>query len=352
MRNRSDPEMRWAAIWNEGWPVLEPSTSLDADSFLAEISLLLEFIVPTARIRKKPLRLWQGASDPDTAIALYLMPNYALRLVHGEADLQTGDDFARPGETITLRYRACARGRKDTLDLRNIDRDVQTVLRAACQQSVCLSQAMPRDLRFLGICHIAAIAPHGVGATDLPGLAAGTEVLTASGPRPVEALRVGDDVVTADGSASPLRWIQRRPYLCLGRRAPIRLRAPYFGLLSDICVTPETRILRTGPSVEYVCGTDAVLVQARDLALNSCARRDQSQPTRMVYHLMLDDHACVMADRCPVETALLADVIKAEDMAPHPHLSDTDKTHFVPSLDRSMAHALASVDASAQRGRR
>jgi len=343
--------MRWTAIWHNDWPLLPPPVGLTTDRPLAELTLFLELTVPPARGRI-PLRLWQGSGDPSDAIALYLMPGGALRLVHGDIDLNTEDDFARAGETICLRYRACARGRHDEVDLRNMDRQTRQRLRAAHDQKIRLSDAMPRDLRFLEICHIAAIAPFGIGPTDMPGLESGTQVLTPDGPAAVETLRRGSKVITTEGEVMPLRWIDTRPHLCLGRLAPIRLRAPYFGLEQDICVTAQTRILRTGPAVEYLCGTDAVLVEARDLVAKSGARPDRRQPVRVFHHLMLDDHTCLKVDRCAVETALLADVIRAEDMAPRPFLADSDKTPCVPVLDRFTAQALATVGERAHYGRR
>lgn len=336
---------RWTAIWHHEAPVLPLPPHLRASDPLAELTLQLEFTVPPQE-PYKAMRLWQGDSDPDLAVALYLMPDAGLRLVHGGVDLSTPAGFARMGETVCLRYRACARGRRDIVDLENTSRGTRHRLRAACDQPICLADVLPRDPRFLHICHIAAIAPFGIGPTNLPGLVEGTRVQTPDGPVPVEHLHQGLRLTTADGSTLPLQWIEARPHLSLGRRAPIRLRAPYFGLEDDIIVTPETRLLRVGPAVEYVCGTEAVLVEAQDLATGPAAQRDQTAPVRMVYHLMLDAHACLLVDRCALETALLADVIRAEDMAPRPFLAETDKTPCAPVLDRSGALALASVAAT------
>jgi hypothetical protein len=343
--------MQWAAIWHHEAQLLPFPGDVAPDHGLAELTLLFEVTIPLRKARR-PLRLWQGSSDAARAIALYQMPDDALRLVHGDIDLCTEADYARAGETVCLRYRACARGRNDVLDLRNMDRGGRLRLRAAYDQPLSLLDALPRDPRFLQVCHVAAIAPFGVEATDLPGLAAGAVLQTPDGPIPVEQLREGMHVLAADGSEMPLRWIRARPHLSLGRHALIRLRAPYFGLEDDICVTPETRLLRRGPAVEYVCGTEAALVEARDLTYSPAAQRDQSVPVRMIYHMMLDDHACILADRCPVETALLSDVVRAEDLGPRPHLSDQDRTPWAPVLDRITAHALVGAEPNARYSRR
>ncbi len=339
--------MRWAAIWQDGWPLIAPSPGADRARRLPELTLCLELVVPPRKPRQT-LRLWQGEGPKSEAIALYLQPDGCLRLVHRKVDLSTAPDFARAGDTVTLRYRACARGRTDVAAFDNADRGLRERLRAAAEQPLRLSDALPRDLRFLAICHIAAIAPFGVPPTDMPGVAAGTSVMTPKGPARIETLQIGDAVVTSEGEAAPIRWIEARPRLNLGRLAPIRLRAPYFGLVEDLCVTPETRILRHGPTVEYIFGTEQVLVHARDLLSSGAAIRDQQKPVDQVFHLMLDDHACIQVDRCAVETALLADVVSAEDMGPRPHLAESDTCPVVPILDRASAQALV---AAASKGR-
>lgn len=341
--------MECVALWDIGWPHVAPPPAPHLVARpVAAFTLCLEFTVPPAH-PTKPLRLWQGQGNTADAVGLYLMPRGALRLVHGEIDLATSDAFARAGETVCLRYRACARGRHDVIDLTNTNRQIRERLRSAVDQTICIQDALPRDKGFLDICHVAAVMPYGLPPTDMSGFAAGTILQTPDGPRAVETLAKGQDVLTSEGQAAPVRWIEARPRLCLGRMAPVRLRAPYFGLSRDVCVTPDTRVLRDGPTVEYICGTEQVLVRAGDMANSSAAKRDRRQPMQMFYHLMLDDHACVLADRCALETALLADVIGADDMTLHANLSETDRTHFVPVLDRASAQALVTAG---YRGRR
>ena len=137
------------------------------------------------------MRLWQGAAEPARAIALYLLPEGGLRLVHGDIDLSTEADFARPGETVSLRYRACARGRGDIADFNNHDRPNRTRLRAGLAHAARLDEALPRDPRFLSVCHVAAVAEFGLAPTDLPALGSGAILPTVQGPMPVEPVRPG-----------------------------------------------------------------------------------------------------------------------------------------------------------------
>lgn len=333
----------WAAIWHQGQTLVAP-VALDQRQPLPEMTLCLEFTLPVLRRRRISVRLWQGAARDGRAIAIYIMADGALRLVHDGCDLSTAPGFAQGGELITLRYRCCAKGRGDGVDIRNRDRGLRHRQRTGMARAACPDEAMPRDPRFLGICTVAAIARFGLAPCDIPALSAGAMVETVHGPRAVEHLQPGVTLVTTTGEAAPLRWIVARPRLCLGRDAPIRLHAPYFGLDADICVTPETRVLSQGPTVEYMFGEESVLVEAGHLTISRGARPARDRPVRLFYHLMLDDHACVRVNRCGVESALLADVLEAEDGASCDHdPCESDRARCLPVLDRSGAHALVTA---------
>jgi hypothetical protein len=343
----TEPRQGWVGIWENGAALIAPPTSVDPRPRRA-LTLCLELVMPPKR-GVRPVRLWQGAAALPAAIALYAIGDGRLRLVHGEVDITTPRAFAQAGDTVSLRYRSCARGRGDIVDLWNHDRGLRHRVRAGVAQAARLHEALPRDAGFLGVCHVAAVADFGLSSGALSALASGTVLPTPGGPVPVERLRAGDMLLTAEGEARALRWIEPRPRLCLGRAAPVRLRAPYFGLSQDIRVSPETRILRSGPAVEYNFGHERVLVRAGDLISSPGALRDRRAPVRIFHQLMLDDHAVIAVDRCGVETALLSDVLAAEDGASVRALSQADSTPCLPVLDRAAAQALVAATA---RGRR
>ena len=338
---------QWVAVWDMGHICIPPPRFAKREPQMA-LSLLLEFCMPFVAGRH-PLRLWQGVAEASRAIALYAQRDGALRLVHGEADLSTTAGFARPGDMIGMRYLTCARGRADLVEFVNYARGQRIRLRLGVAHAARLDEALPRDDRFLRVCHVAAIADFHVCSSDLPALGAGVALPTTEGPIPVEALLPDMMLILTDGPPKPLRWITRRPRLCLGRLAPIRLRAPYFGLAQDIVTTPETRVLRSGAAVEYLFGHERVLISAGDLTSSPGAQRDRRMPVRNMYHLMLDDHACVAIDRCGVETALLADVVAAEDAGAPRNLSQTDRTPCLPVLDRASAQALIAASTTGRR---
>lgn len=347
--------MSWQAIWNEGL-ICRPAPAV-CDTPLRAVTLWLELIGPRRPAPRRgrgvardiPLRLWQGAAEGNGAISLYHMPDGAVRLLHGEIDLCTAPATLKAGETLGVRYIACAEGRHDVFEVTNYDQDRVQILRSGLAVQASLSDALPRAEGFLSVAHVAAVASSAVSATDLPGIESGALVATLDGPRPIDTLRPGDELLDATGTLHPLRWIEARPRLCLGRTAPICLRAPYFGLHRNLVVTPQTRLLQTGPVVDYLCGTDAVLASAADLSTGRAVLRDRTKPMRMFYHMMLDDPACILVENCPMETAHLGDVMALGDRhithGACPNLPDT--TPSLPLLDRAAARALVTAHARA-----
>jgi len=343
--------MAWAAIWQNG--AEQPLDGFAAyrgapDARLDALTLWLEIAMPSRR--RIPLRLWQGAAGGDGGISIYLMPNGALRVLHGETfDVETETGFLQPGQMLVLRMVLCARGRHDVIDALNADTGARHRIRHGLATAPRLEDALPADPGFAGLARVAAIATHVVPASDLPGLESGARVATPEGDLPVEDIRPGMRVFGADGAAHVVRWTDARDRLCIGRFAPVLLRAPYFGLGADTCVTPRTRLMRHGADVEYLAGTDTVLVTAADLVSGPRAMFERSRPLRRFHHIMLDDPACLNVWRCRVETAFLSEVLSAEDAgwtAARPYAKDCEPS--LPLLDRSAARALLARDSGAR----
>lgn len=343
--------MAWAGIWQNGAArVAEgfPQHAGPVDAPLAAMSLVLEIAMP--RRSRRPVRLWQGAAHPDRAIAVLLLPDGALRVVHGEAlDVRTPPGFIAPGQVLQFRMVVCANGRSDVVDLLNADTGQRQRIRTGIAIEGRLEEALPREQGFLDCANVAAVASHALPPTDLPGIEGGALVATPEGEVPVERIVPGMSVLGHDGAAHVVRWTDTRERLCLGRAAPVLLRAPFFGLAADTCVTPETRLMRNGADVEYLAGTEAVLVRAIDLVSGGTAILDRRRPVRRFHHVMLDDPACLRLWRCRVETAFLSEVLAAEDTAPaSARPGERDCVPSLPLLDRAAARALLSRGARPQ----
>ena len=141
------------------------------------------------------------------------------------------------------------------------------------------------------------------------GFVAGTLINTALGPKPVEALRPGLMVQTADAGMQPVRFVTSHEVPALGRYAPVRLRAPYFGLEKDLSVAPDHRLLITGTDAEYLFGADSVMVQARHLAQMAAAHQPYRLKTVRYVQVILDSHVCLqVAGRAWGESLYLGEI--------------------------------------------
>ena len=129
----------------------------------------------------------------------------------------------------------------------------------------------------------------------------GTLIRTVRGEVPVEALRIGDPVRTADGAVEPVKWIGRRSYagaFVAGNHLmlPVCIKAgaladgvprqdlhvsPGHAMLVDGCLVPVWRLLN-GRSI-----TQAVAVE--EVAY---------------YHIELEHHAVLLANGAPAESFL------------------------------------------------
>jgi hypothetical protein len=136
---------------------------------------------------------------------------------------------------------------------------------------------------------------------DAPCYVAGTGIATADGEMPVEALRAGDRVRTADGRLVPVRWVGRRRvvparHLRPWRVAPIRIAADAIapGVPSrDLYVSPDHAIFLGGR-----------LVPAGRLANGATIARQDFCANILYVHVELDRHEILLANNCPAESFL------------------------------------------------
>ena len=131
---------------------------------------------------------------------------------------------------------------------------------------------------------------------------AGTRILTPHGPRPVEELRPGELVITADDGLQPIRWAGRRTVPAEGKLAPIRLRAgSAFGNSRDLLVSPQHRMLITGYRANLLFGESEVLAAAKHLIDGRDVIREPGGEVTYV-HLLFDRHQVIFAEGAPSES--------------------------------------------------
>lgn len=155
-----------------------------------------------------------------------------------------------------------------------------------------------------------AVEPVGFGT----GIAAGTVVETPEGPRPVDKLRLGDTVITATSGLQPVRWIGKREVPALGAFRPVRLRAPFFGLASDVLMAPDHRVRLDVAEAEYMFGTDDILMPAGHLVNGKHARREGKARLVDYYQVLLDVHDCLLHDGVWAESLYVGTIARRPDV--------------------------------------
>ena len=127
----------------------------------------------------------------------------------------------------------------------------------------------------------------------------GTLILTVAGERLIESLQIGDEVMTASGVASAIRWIGRSTYggrFIAGKvlMLPVCLKADALGPhipARDLWVSPGHGIFREGvlvPAWRLVNGVSVIQAQAVD---------------DVTYlHIDLAEHHVILANGCPAES--------------------------------------------------
>ncbi|MEO1000420.1 MAG: Hint domain-containing protein [Pseudomonadota bacterium] len=128
-----------------------------------------------------------------------------------------------------------------------------------------------------------------------PCFVAGTWIVTADGPRPVEALRPGDLIATRDAGLQPLRWVGGRRVAARGALAPIEISAGALGNRDAVRVSPNHRMLIADVQAELLFGVPEVLVAAKHLCGGRAIRALEGGEVTY-FHLLFDQHQIVTAN--------------------------------------------------------
>lgn len=138
----------------------------------------------------------------------------------------------------------------------------------------------------------------------------GTLINTPDGPRPVEALRAGDAVQTRDNGAQPLIWVGRtlmsaHDLICRPHVRPILIRRDAFGPgkpCRDMHVSPQHRILISGPMAAVLYGESEVLAAAAHLVDDAFVLVDHTVRRVIYVHVQCATHEVLISDGLPTES--------------------------------------------------
>ncbi len=153
---------------------------------------------------------------------------------------------------------------------------------------------------------------------QVPCFLAGTQIETPDGPRRIETLRAGGQVLTLDSGAQTILWIGRRAVCGLGNLAPIRIGAGVLGNRRDLFLSPQHRVLLRSPVAELHFGHRDVLVPAKSL-VDGARVRPAPMPRADYLHILLENHEMLFSEGIATESlfagAMAADGLPSDAQA-------------------------------------
>lgn len=161
----------------------------------------------------------------------------------------------------------------------------------------------------------------------MPCFVAGTPVTTKFGSKPVEDIKIGDEVWTHDHGLQTVRWIGSVEVDAVGHQAPIEFAPGTIGNYSYLKVSPQHRVLVRGWRAELFCGADQVLVAACHLLSEGKVRRVVGG--RVCYvHMLFDQHEIVETDGALSESLYIG----TQSLQTLPRASVTEIFELFPDL--------------------
>lgn len=138
----------------------------------------------------------------------------------------------------------------------------------------------------------------------------GTMIRTAQGSSRIEMLRPGDRVQTKDNGLQEVLWAGHRRMTgarlhVMPHLRPIRFRAGAMGIgrpEDDLLVSPQHRMLVTGPASRALFNSDEVLVAAEDLVNDLSILVDHSVREVTYIHVLLEQHQVIWANGLETES--------------------------------------------------
>ncbi len=328
--------MVWCALWDSRQLTYKSKnvnhTDLSRGTLIAELALKSEAATPVV--------LWQGRDNRAPRLTRHSDGHVSFEF--GAFTCQTPAGYLFADEPVEFIFRWDIEGQLDLLQLRNLDTGNQFQTRLGPMHISDLSQIVPRSPDARLSIRYAGLANHLASANPIGGIAPDTPIDTPDGPVIAADLRPGMAIRTEKRGTQTIEWIGQTSQLARGRFAPVRMRAPYFGLDGDLNVSREQRILLSGSEVDYVFGTEQVLARASDLIRQNAAQISLLAPVQTYVHLLLEDHDCVSVGRCQLDTSLLSDVLGLKGGS-NARLAPTDRDPHWPVIDRAGAQTYLSM---------
>lgn len=136
----------------------------------------------------------------------------------------------------------------------------------------------------------------------------GTLIETDKGPKPVQWLREGDMIATADHGYQPLVAVLNSRFVACERTLPVRIAAHCFDNTDDLYVSPHHRVMISGSECEVLFGEPEVFVAAKHLLGLPGVSQDKASRKVSYFHLLLPQHEVIYAHAQPTESFFTGDM--------------------------------------------
>ncbi|MBY6140060.1 Hint domain-containing protein [Leisingera daeponensis] len=273
---------------------------------------MLELHLPETA-RPEPLLLYSQGGDWPLRLALQAVPGGGLSFVLEQCGAVLHQTLNPTGQgragRLRLSYAWDALAGSGRLTLEQPDGGQMQIAGLSAPKPWRLRDlmALTGPLRFIApaVAYL-ALSSKVEPAGPAPGLIPSIPVATPAGYRALSSLQRGDLVLTSGGEAVPVLQMVERQVPAIGTFAPVRLRAPYFGLLQDIQVATFQRLVLSGSEVEYLFGRPEVLVPAGNLVGTGTALTSRAETPLITYcQAVLPDHEPLIAAGAMTESLFL-----------------------------------------------
>ena len=281
-----------------------------ADTLLARGSILIETRV-TPEGRPQELLSFSKSWPDQSSLAIRAIPGGGISLVqvNGEQIAHTALRHGMAARTDVLRItfawdapRAWAQlsvERPDTHQIACVPVQNASAMRLTDLRDLMMGRGnslFAKDIIFAALSdEVERIGPQ-------PSLCPTALIATPEGYRAAGTLQRGDTVLTHSGDVVPVLHSVARTVPARGSFAPVRLRAPYFGLRQDVLVAPDQRLIIGGSEVEYLFAEEAVLTPARHLVNGFAALFEPAGATQRYVQLVLPDHDALIVAGAAMES--------------------------------------------------
>lgn len=281
------------------------------DTLLTRGTLVFETHPVVNDSRSEPLFGFSAKAPWPRALLFSSIPGGGVRLSQRNGATQTSAEVRRTDEVrrdvlrVTYAWDSIAKWGRLTLEQpeethavsANVDHPAPI-----CLHDLRTLMLGGRDQIFAPDMIFAAFSDEVEPVGPMPTLLPQTPLATPWGYTNLGDLQRGDTVTTQGAGVVPVIHMVKRTVPARGSFAPLRIRAPYFGLVEDIIVSPEQRLLIDGPEVEYLFGQEAVLVPARHLVNGFTAHPEPCGPTVTYAQVLLPRHETLLAAGTAVES--------------------------------------------------